>query len=103
MKNIKLADMSIEQLSIALNEALPARYGTGIVSGAELDDTIKVTADGTEHVLYIAQDEEDGTILDASLWDSGHYDATCIQDGICWDTAMQTVDGIAADIVARYL
>ena len=103
MKNIKLADMSIEQLSIALNEALPARYGTGIVSGPELDDTIKVTADGTEHVLYIAQDEEDGTILDASLWDSGHYDATCIQDGICWDTAMQTVDGIAADIVARYL
>ena len=103
MKNIKLADMSIEQLSNALNEALPEGYGTGIVSGAALDDTIKVTADGTEHVLYIAQDEEDGTILDASLWDSDHGDATCTQDGICWDTATQTVDGIAADIVAHYL
>jgi hypothetical protein len=96
----KLTDMTINELDTVLYSALPFGYNTEVTNGTCLDDTIKVTKDGSTLAMYIGWDETADGVLNATVYDEGDDGDEFVEDGIYWDVeAGATVESIAADIV----
>lgn len=80
-----------------------------VISGAFLNDTIKVTKQGSTNAMYIGFDNEYPTVIDATVWDEpegyhGRYDDWPVSEGIYWDTEDEklTPETIAADIKKEF-
>lgn len=96
----KLTDMTINELDTAIYNALPEGYDTEVTNGMCLDDTIKVTKDGSTYAMYIGWDETAHGVLNATVYDEGDDEDEFVEEGIYWDVeAGATVESIAADIV----
>lgn len=97
---MNVTDISINKLAILICNALPIGYDVAITSGVSMDDTIKVTCDGSTLVMYLEFDRGDDTVLDATVWDEIDPPEDCevVEEGIYWNMAEVTVNGIAADI-----
>ena len=97
----KLTDMTINELDTAIYDALPEGYDTEVTNGVCLNDTIKVTKDGSTLAMYIGWDETADGVLNATVYDeSDPEEDEFVEDGIYWDVeAGAIVESIAADIV----
>ena len=97
----KLTDMTIHELDTAIYNALPEGYDTEVTNGTQhLDDTIKVTKDGSTLVMHIGWDETAHGMLQATIYDESGEEDEFVEHGIYWDVeAGATVENIAADIV----
>ena len=98
----QLNDMTIHELDTAIYNALPEGYDTEVTNGVCIDDTIKVTKDGSALAMYIGWDETAKGVLDATVYDEHDPEEDeLIEDGIYWDTdeADVTAESIAEDII----
>ena len=98
----KLTDMTINELDTAIYYALPVGYDTEVTNGVCLNDTIKVTKDGSTLAMYIGWDETAHGVLNATVYDEHNPEEDKLtEEGIYWDTdeADATIESIAADIV----
>ena len=98
----KLTDMTIHELDTAIHNALPEGYNTEVTNGTYLDDTIKVTKDGSALAMYIGWDKMADDVLNATVYDEHNPEEDeLIEEGIYWDTdeADMTAESIAEDII----
>ena len=100
MKNIT----NIYDVSRILFDVLGDEYHKEITNGACLNDTIRLTRDGSTNAMYIGLDVDCPTVIDAAVYEEpdGYHerDEWPIAEGIYWDTkdASTTPESIAADI-----
>lgn len=74
-----------EDLFHLLKVALPYEYDERLVSGTDYNDTIEISKEDTDTVLYIAEGEEPLTFTAALYSDAGDDDP--LVEGIYWDSA----------------
>ena len=99
---------NIYDLLHILFDVLGGEYDEEVVSGECLDDTIKVTKQGSTNAMYLGFDNEYPTVINAAVYEEpeGYHerDAWPISSGIYWDTTdpKLTTETIAADIAAEF-
>lgn len=104
----KLTDMTINELDTAIYNALPEGYDTEVTNGVCLNDTIKVTKQGSTSAMYLSLDENYTSVIVAAVYDEPEgYHARGefpMIDGIYFDTEDSKLnpETIAEDI-EKYL
>ena len=99
---------NIYDLLHILFDVLGGEYDEEVTSGECLDDTIKVTKNGSTNAMYISFDNDYPTVLNASVYEEpeGYHerDAWPVADGIYWDTEDEklTPEIIAEDIAKQF-
>lgn len=85
-----------EELFQLLTVALPYEYSEHLNRNTE---TIKITKENSDIIVYITEDETEPGIFNAASYGSETADSP-LCEGIYWDTALQTTTpaGIANDI-----
>ena len=98
----KLNIEGIYDLLHVLHDVLGDEYNEEVTSGASLNDTIKVTKQGSTNAMYIGFDNEYPTVIDASVWNEDNF--LPVAEGIYWDTEDEklTPETIAADIEKEF-
>ena len=85
-----------------LFDVLGSDFTAEVTSGASLDDTIKVTKQGSTNAMYLGFDNECPTVIDATVWNEDNF--LPVAEGIYWDTEDEklTPEDIAADIKREF-
>ena len=78
----------IDDLFDLLTIALPYEYSEHLTNGTSCADTIEITKEGTDTVLYIAEDADEPLTFTAALYASADDDEP-LREGIRWDTALE--------------
>lgn len=105
----KLNIEGIYDLLHVLYDVLGDEYDEEVTSGAFLNDTIKVTKQGSTNAMYLGFDNEYPSVIDATVWDEPNgthdrYNDWPVSEGIYWDTEDEelTPQTIAADIAKQF-
>lgn len=100
---------NIYDLLHLLFDVLGDEYDEEVTNGECLNDTIKVTKQGSTNAMYLGFDEEYPTVINATVWDEpegyhDRYNDWPVSEGIYWDTedSKLTPETIAADIEKQF-